>query len=189
MTFKDYKAHVSCDLHRYDSSKHEFFKSFLIIPGFRYTFWMRTAYYLKTKNGLFSKMLYALSRIALKRTEHRFGISIPYNTEIGPGFYIGHFGGIVVSPDVKIGRNCNINHGVTIGSTYSGKNPGTPTIGDGVYCGPGSKVIGGIEIGNNVAIGANCVVTCSIPGESVVIGVPGKIISRKGSYDYVVNKV
>lgn len=95
----------------------------------------------------------------------------------------------MVNHEAKIGNNCNINHGVTIGTTYGGQYPGTPIIHNNVYIGPGAKIIGGITIGSNVAIGANCVVTKPISDNGVVVGVPGKIISYKGASDYVVNTV
>lgn len=156
------------------------------MPGFKYTFLMRTAKYLSYKNnGL--RLLYILSRWVLHHFQIKYGINIPYNTVIGSGLYIGHYGGIVVNHEAKIGRNCNINHEVTIGATYGGKHPGIPTIGDHVYFGPGSKVIGGINIGNYVAIGANSVVTTDIPNNAVVIGNPAKIISLNGSTNYIVN--
>jgi serine O-acetyltransferase len=117
----------------------------------------------------------------------KYGISIPYNTHIGPGLYIGHHGGIVINDKVVIGRDCNINHEVTIGVKYGGRNPGVPAIGDRVYLGPGSKVIGGICLGNDVAVGANSVVVDPVPDFSVVAGIPARVISSKGSSDYVVN--
>jgi serine O-acetyltransferase len=125
----------------------------------------------------------------LNRYRFRFGIDIPYNTEIGPGLYIGHFGGIVVSSQARIGKNCNINHDVTIGVTYGGKTPGVPVIGDNVYLGPGSKIIGGIILGNHCAVGVNSVVTKSMPDGAVVVGIPGEVASKKGSSNYVVNTV
>lgn len=93
----------------------------------------------------------------------------------------------MVNSEAVIGKNCNINHGVTIGTTYGGKYPGTPKILDNVYLGPGSKIIGGITIGNSAAIGANCVVTESIPDNAVAVGIPGKVVSFKGSLNYIVN--
>jgi serine O-acetyltransferase len=84
-----------------------------------------------------------------------------------------------------IGRNCNISPGVILGKGNRGKNRGYPTLGDNVYIGPGAKIVGGVKIGNNVAIGANCVVTKDIPDGSVVVGVPGRVISQKGSEGYV----
>jgi len=133
--------------------------------------------------------LYCFFRLLLKHYEYKFGICIPYNTQIAPGFHIGHYGAIVVNHEAIIGKNCNISHGVTIGASYGGKNPGTPTILNNVYLGPGSKIIGGITIGNNVAVGANCVVTKSVSDSAVIIGIPGKVISYNGSKNYIINTI
>jgi len=123
--------------------------------------------------------------LCLKHLEYKYGISIPYTTKIGSGFYIGHFGGIVVNSKAIIGSNCNISHGVTIGETYRGNSKGTPVIGNQVFLGPGAKVLGNIHIGNNAAIGANAVVTKDVPENGVVVGSPGKIISFNGSAGYI----
>jgi serine O-acetyltransferase len=117
----------------------------------------------------------------------RFGIDIYPRTRIGKGFYIGHFGTIIVSSHAIIGDNCNISQGVTIGMAVRGDKKGVPEIGDRVYIGPGSKLIGKIKIGNDVAIGANAVVINDVPDNAVVVGVPGKVVSLDGSGDYVVN--
>ena len=190
MNWNDYIYFVTADLFRYCAKKD--FGSFLLccarIPGFRYTFFMRSAKYLKSKGVLFLP-IYILSRFMLNHYQFRYGISIPYNTEIGPGFYIGHFGGIIVNSEAKIGRNCNINHEVTIGAAYGGKHAGVPVILDNVYLGPGSKIIGGITLGNHAAVGANCVVTRSVSDYGVVVGIPGEVVSAKGSGEYVVNTV
>jgi len=91
----------------------------------------------------------------------------------------------MVNPSVVIGKNCNISHQVTLGVVNRGDRKGCPVIGDNVYIGPGAKVIGNVHVGNDVAIGANCVVTQDIPDNSVVVGVPGKVISSEGSMGYV----
>jgi len=163
-------------------------KCFWAFPGARYMFFHRLCVWLKTQ-GIIYRPFYFITRIIHKHYQYKFGIFIPYNTEIGEGFYIGHCGGIVVNSTARIGKNCNINHGVTIGTKYGGKNPGTPTILNNVYIGPGAKIIGGITVGNNVAIGANCVVTRSVPTNGVVVGVPGKIVSYNGAANYIVNTV
>ncbi len=123
----------------------------------------------------------------LNHYKFKFGISIPYETKIDSGLYIGHFGGIVVSGKSIIGKNLNISQGVTLGMANRGPNKGYPVIGDNVYIGPGAKIVGAVKIGNNVAIGANCVVTKNIPDNAVVVGVPGKIISYNGTSNYVEN--
>jgi|WetSurMetagenome_2_1015567.scaffolds.fasta_scaffold00064_35 serine O-acetyltransferase len=190
MTCKEYIAMVASDLYRYRGNRklRSFASCYFHIPGFRYSFFMRTARYLRSK-GIFFMPMYIVARLFLDHYMFKYGISIPYNTEIGPGLYIGHFGGIVVNCEAKIGCNCNINHGVTIGATYGGKHPGNPVIMDNVYLGPGSKIIGGITLGNNVAVGANCVVTKPVPNSGVIVGIPGEIVSSKGSSEYVVNTV
>jgi serine O-acetyltransferase len=188
MKYQEYLHFVKSDLYRYtkELTSHTFIKCFFLSPGFRYTFLMRTARYLACwQNPL--RLLYVLSRWVLHHYKVKYGIDIPYNTDVGPGFYIGHFGGIFVNHEAKIGKNCNINHDVTIGATFGGKHPGVPAIGDNVYFGPGSKVIGGIKVGNHVAIGANSVVNMDVPDKAVVIGNPGRIVSDKGSASYIVN--
>lgn len=179
---------VLSDLYRYCAARDasSFLKCVLLIPGYKYTFWMRTSNYLKCKGILFLP-LYLLSRLILNHYKFKYGISIPYNTDIGKGLYIGHFGGIVVHPQAKIGKNCNINQDVSIGATYGGKNPGIPRIEDSAYLGPGAKIIGGISLGSHVAVGANSVVNVSIPDNGVVIGNPCQIVSYQGSINYITN--
>lgn len=190
MNWADYTYNVKSDLFRYCGKRDaiSFLRCYLSIPGFRYSFFMRTAKYLRVRGLLFAPA-YALSRFILNHYQFKYGISIPYNTEIGPGLYIGHFGGIIVNAEAKIGRNCNINQEVTIGAAYGGKYSGTPTIMNNVYMGPGSKIIGGISLGNYAAVGANCVVTKPVPDYGVVVGIPGEVLSTKGSGEYVVNTV
>ena len=179
-----------CDLYRYTGKVNIsiFLKNIFINPGYKYTFILRVTRYLKNSSILFLP-LYVIFRIMLNHYTYRYGISIPYNTNISAGFYIGHFGGIVVNHKTVIGKNCNISQGVTIGETYGGKNPGVPVLGDNVYIGPGAKIIGGITVGNNVAIGANCVLTKSVPDNAIAVGIPGEVISYKGSNEYINNKV
>jgi serine O-acetyltransferase len=102
-----------------------------------------------------------------------WGIEIPRGMNIGAGFYIGHFGGIIISDRASIGSNCSISQGVTIGTSGQGWKSGAPTIGNNVYIAAGAKVFGKILIGNNVKIGANAVVHKSIPDHAIVVAYPG----------------
>lgn len=111
------------------------------------------------------------------------GINIPGPTQIGPGLLIGHAGGIVVNAAAVIGSNCNISHQVTIGVSR-GRNAGTPKIGDRVYIGPGSVIIGNITIGDDAAIGANAVVTRDVPSGHTAVGNPANV-RVGGSWDYI----
>ena len=111
-----------------------------------------------------------------------WGIELPRSATIGPGLYIGHFGGITISPGARIGKNCNISQQVTIGVSGKDGNRGVPVIGDNVYIAPGARLFGKISIGNNCKIGANAVVYKSIPDNAIVVLDPGfKIISYSGN--------
>jgi serine O-acetyltransferase len=74
---------------------------------------------------------------------------------------------------------------ITLGQTKRGPRRGAPTIGDNVYIGPGARIIGAVVVGNNVAVGANCVVTEDVPDNAVVVGVPARVVSSEGSSGYV----
>lgn len=82
--------------------------------------------------------------------------------------------GIIVSHNAVIGRNATIFHQVTIGE---GKG-GAPIIGDNVCIGAGAKIIGNIKIGNNVRVGANCVVFFDVPDNCTVVLPKPRIINR-----------
>lgn len=156
------------------------------IPGLRFSYWMRLCSILQGKIVWFPLYAFALNRF--NHNKYKYGIDIPFITQIGKGFYIGHFGCIVVNSQTVIGNNVNISQGVTIGAANRGDKAGVSVIGDGVYIGPGAKIIGAIRIGNNVAIGANAVVTHDVPDNAVVVGVPARIISMNGAEGYVNRK-
>lgn len=113
------------------------------------------------------------------------GIYLPPRAKIGKGLYIGHFSGIFINSEVVIGENCNISQGVTIGEGGRDNLRGCPIIGDRVYIAPGAKIFGKIQIGDDVAIGANAVVTKSLPKGAVAVGIPAQIINMKGSRDFI----
>ena len=186
MTHAEYKRAVYTDLYRLRgrSGAREFYWALLRHPGFTYCFWMRTCAYARP-HPLLRFLVYPIARALFIRYRYRFGISIEFTTRIGEGFFIGHFGGIVVNLLSTIGRNCNISQGVTIGSINRGKRTGVPAIGNNVYIGPGAKILGGITVGDGAAIGANCVVTRDVPENGVVVGIPGEVISHDGSEGYV----
>ncbi|PHR95613.1 MAG: serine acetyltransferase [Blastopirellula sp.] len=125
------------------------------------------------KVPLLSHLLKIIYRIAWFILSTIYGISINPISEIGPGFYIGHYGGIFVR--AKIGSNCSIGQGVTFGSKGAGKSNGWPTVGDNVYVGAGAKIIGAITIGKGSVIGANAVVTKDVPENSLAVGIPARI--------------
>lgn len=111
-----------------------------------------------------------------------WGIEIPRRTRVGPGLYIGHHGAITVSSGAVIGRNCNLSQNITIGVSGQDGKRGAPTLGDNVYVAPGARLVGKINIGNNVKIGANAVIHKDLPDNAIAVMEPGfKIISFAGN--------
>ena len=123
-----------------------------------------------------------------RRCSIKYGFQIPTSTRIGAGFYIGHFGTIVVNSKSRIGNNCNIAHGCTIGQANRGERKGYPTIGNRVWIGTGSVIVGNINIGSNVLIAPNSFVNFDVPDDSLVIGNPAKIIEKHNATEgYIEN--
>ncbi len=118
-------------------------------------------------------------KAAQKAVEVATGISVPASCDIGPGFYIGHFGTIIVHPETHMGRGCSIGQGVTLGTRGQGDH-GVPRLGDNVYVGAGAKVLGGVRLGDNASVGANAVVVKDVPADHVAVGIPARAKPRKG---------
>ncbi len=186
MTWRRFKSIVASDLYRHSGviSRRVFWRHYLWTPGFRYAFMLRLYAFARGQRwagfGFRQFVSFKLHRYSI-----RYGISISPDARIGSGFYIGHFGGIVINQNVVIGDNCNISQDVTLGQVNRGARAGCPVIGNNVYIGPGAKIIGRIQIGDHAAVGANAVVIDDIPTSSAVGGIPARVISDKGSEGYV----
>ncbi|HEY0227621.1 MAG TPA: serine O-acetyltransferase [Mycobacterium sp.] len=106
------------------------------------------------------------------------GVEIHPGAILGAGLFIDHATGVVIGETAEIGDDVTIYHGVTLGGTSTDPGKRHPTIGDRVIIGAGAKILGPIKIGDDSRIGANSVVVKEVPSSSVVVGVPGQIISR-----------
>jgi serine O-acetyltransferase len=107
----------------------------------------------------------------------RTGAEIMPQSSIGPGLVLKHSVGVVVGSGSVVGRNCTILQGVTLGENYKGKDDHKyPRVGDDVTLCAGAKLLGGIRVGNGALIGANAVVILEVPANSVVVGVPGRVV-------------
>ena len=117
----------------------------------------------------------------LMSVERRYGLEIPDTVEIGEGLYIGHPYGITINPGVKMGNNIAIHKGVTLGRENRGKREGAPVVGDNVWFGINSTVVGRIKIGNDVLIAPNAYINMDVPAHSIVVGNPCKVIRAENA--------
>ena len=147
-----------------------FIKDFLFQHRLRYMVYFRYAQ--NTKNPLLKFFCeYKLFRLCRK-----YGIEIKTSTKIGKGFSMIHPYNITVSPYATIGNYVTMLKGSTIGLNSGGNHSGAPIIGNRVYIGINSTIIGGIAIGDDVLIAPNTMVNCNVPSNSIVIGNPCIII-------------
>lgn len=177
----DLKYYLSEDLRR-NNNKKPLFKDWILhnekwyiyhyIRHLRYV-----EYHINTnKKGL----LFLYHWFIYKRLCFKLKYNIKPNN-VGPGFKIYHIGGYVgVKPLCRIGKNCTLQQNVIIGNkTEHPKDDEWTIIGDNCYIGVGVRILGSVKIGNNVTIGANAVVTKDIPDNSIVGGIPAKVIRMK----------
>ena len=108
------------------------------------------------------------------------GIEIHPAARLGPGLFIDHGMGVVIGETSEVGENVTIYQGVTLGGTSLERKKRHPTIGNNVIIGGGAKILGPFMVGDNSKIGSGSVVVKEIPPNSVVVGVPGRVIYRDG---------
>jgi serine O-acetyltransferase len=142
----------------------------LAVISYRFRHWT-----LGVRVPVLGQLLRAFGRIGGYWIQVMSGVDIQPTAEIGPGFVVHTAHGVLVAA-AKIGRNCIVQHGVAL--TY-----GSGTIGDNVYFGPGAKVIGHANIGNNVVVVANSLVMTDVADNKTVLGVPARIQLPRGTDD------
>jgi len=108
---------------------------------------------------------------------YAFGIRLHLSAHIGPGMYIGHFGGIIVSR-CRMGENCSIAQSTRIAADISGRGP---LLGDRVWVGAHARIIGPYEIGSRSTVSAAAVVQRDIPENALCMGNPARVVMR--NYD------
>jgi len=131
-----------------------------------------------TLPSIFHQVIMALTRIHIDASAH-----------IGSGLKIPHGGRIEIGP-VRVGRNCDVYQGVTLGASASTigdpySKPGVPTLGDRVWVGPGAVIAGAVTVGDDASVGANSLLVRDVPPRGVVLGVPARLVSRRGSFSQV----
>jgi serine O-acetyltransferase len=166
---------ILSDYHRHEIPKNPvlqfiYFSVLLLHEGFRAVFIYRLFHRFR-KVPVLNKLLHLLQILTVK-------IEIHHDAQISYGFTISHPQSVVIGRGSVIGKNATIHSGVVFGRDDYITTPGGgfPSMGDNVTVGTGAKIIGSIHIGDNCIIGANAVVTKNMPPNSVVAGVPARVL-------------
>ncbi|WP_031498909.1 serine O-acetyltransferase [Bryobacter aggregatus] len=131
-------------------------------------------------HALYHLNLKLLARIISTFARGITGIEIHPGATIGRRFFIDHGMGVVIGETAVIGDDVILYQGVTLGGTGKERGKRHPTLGNHVVVGTGAKVLGNITLGDNVKIGAGSVVVHSVPGDSTVVGIPGRVVRTRG---------
>jgi len=143
-------------------------------------------YYTNCKHSLFWKPYTLYLYYRTFSYGKKLGFEIPPNV-FGPGLGIAHIGTLIVNPYVRVGENCRIHTCTYLAAQGTGKNDDCPTIGDNVFIGPCTVIVGKIHIADNIAIGAHSYVAKSFLEEGITVaGAPAKKVSEKGSKGLII---
>ena len=134
----------------------------------------------RISHWLWSRGARLAARTFAELTRILTGVDIHPGALLGSGLFIDHATGVVIGETAEVGDDVTLYHGVTLGGSGADTGKRHPTVGDRVVIGAGAKVLGAIKIGEDSRIGANAVVVKPVPSGSVVVGVPGQVISRAG---------
>jgi serine O-acetyltransferase len=156
------------------------FELFFTSPGLHAVWVYRNAHVLwKWKRRILARMLSNYAKFFS-------GIEIHPGATIGRRLVIDHGVGVVIGETAEIGDDVLIYHGVTLGGKTLDPVKRHPTVGNRVILGAGSKLIGNIVIGDDCRVGANAVVTKSMPAGTVAVGVNAKLIRSIAEDHYAI---
>lgn len=147
---------------------------FFCYPGLRALMYHRVANFFYRHNHKL------LARIISNRGRRKTGIEIHPAAKIGKGLLIDHGMGVVIGETAEIGDNCTIYHGVTLGGTGKESGKRHPTIGNNVFIGAHSQLLGSFTVGDNSKIAAGSVVLQDIPPNCTAVGSPARIVKQDG---------
>ena len=147
---------------------------FLCYPGFYALIFHRISHW------LWNHSFKLLARMNSNLARFITGIEIHPGATFGKRVFIDHGMGVVVGETAIVGDDVLIYQGVILGGTSTEKTKRHPTVEKGVIIGAGAKVMGNITIGEYSKIGTGAVVLKDVPPDSTCVGVPGRIVKRKG---------
>lgn len=146
----------------------------LLYSGLHALLAYRVAHHLHENEHYFS------ARLISQAARHLTGIEIHPGAKIGKGLFIDHGMAVVIGETAELGDNCTIYQGVTLGGTGKDVGKRHPTLGNNVLVGAGAKVLGPFKVGDNAKIAANAVVLNEIPPDCTAVGIPARVVRRKG---------
>ena len=139
-------------------------------PGFRALVAYRIGAWSEGRgSGLEGKALRLVARLLYRYVRNTYGIELPATTIIGRRLVVEHQSAIVVHGCSKIGHDCILRQGVTLGNRSMVDPLSAPTLGNRVNIGAGAMILGAVRIGDDVRIGANAVVLTDVPSNSIVV--------------------
>ena len=157
-----------------DPAARNWLEVLLCYSGFHAIFWYRFIHPLERIG------IPVLPRVLSQVARFFTGVEIHPGAQIGAGCFIDHGMGVVIGETAEMGRDCTLYQGVTLGGTSLQRGKRHPTLEDGVVVGAGAKIIGAIVIGERSKVAAGAVVVKSVPPNSTVVGVPGRVVMQDG---------
>lgn len=133
----------------------------------------------RVNHFLWTHHLKLAARFCSNMTRFFTGIEIHPGAKIGRRCFIDHGSGVVIGETSEIGDDVLLYQGVVLGGTTKEKKKRHPTLGNGVEMGSGSIALGPIIIGDDVRVGASSVVIRDVPPGVTVVGIPGRVVSKK----------
>lgn len=151
----------------------------------------RTLRYYEYHKNVGNKIRRLIYSLLLTIRGKRLGFSISGNS-FGLGLRINHHGLLIVNAKARIGKWCDIHQGVNIGENGYVNESGVyvsevPSLGDYCFIGPGAKIFGNCQLGNNVRIGANSVINKDVPDNHTAYGIPQKNTPNKRNIMTIAN--
>ncbi len=146
-------------------------------PGFRAVAIHRFGVWrMRIRSKLVRAPFSVIYRYFYRLARNRYGIDLPYTLQLGRRVIIEHCGAIVIHGKSRIGDDCIVRQGVTIGIRSTDRPLDAPELGASVDIGAGAKILGKVRIGDRVQIGANAVVLGDLPAGAIAVGIPARII-------------
>src|SRR5579883_748010 len=169
MFWKNLREEIDATLAR-DPAARSRLEVVLCYPGFHALIFHRLAHWLWQRGWLLAgRFVSHLGRVLT-------GIEIHPGARIGRRLFIDHGMGVVIGETAEIGDDVLLYQGVTLGGAGKASGKRHPTIGNGVVIGTGASILGNIQIGDYVKVGAGSVVVRPVPAHATVVGVPGRVV-------------